>query len=231
MMVVLASRHDLPALDFVARLAPDAGLLTCQDLSTRGWWYEPGSPIRTLVVGGQRIPGDEIDGVFSRLPSVDENELTDIVPGDRGYVAAEMTAFLTAWLSEVSCPVLNRPTPASLMGPHLRNEKWAHLAAGLGIPAAPVLRSVPGAAGDRLPDAGRAVVVNVIGRLCTGHPDLGLRAAALTLAAAAGVGLLRVIFAAPEAGSAFLGADYWVDLDDPAVASAVVRYFGDGRAR
>jgi hypothetical protein len=232
MLVVLASRHDCSCQGFVAGLAADAGLLTCQDLSARGWRYEPGGQVRTLVVGGRPIPGHEVDGVLTRLPSVDENELAGIVPADRSYVAAEMTAFLTAWLSDLRCPVLNRPAPLCLMGPYLRKEQWVQMAARLGIPVMPARRSVPGVIDNRLHDLPPgSATIDVVGGLCVGRAAHSLRASALALAKAAGVGLLRTAFAAPEAGSAFLGADYWVDISDPRISQAVVRYFTDGRGR
>jgi len=86
------------------------------------------------VVEGKRVPQKEITGVLTRLPCVFEQELVDITPDDRRYVAAEMTAFLLFWLSRLKCPVLNRPTPTCLSGPYWRREKWIHVAARVGIP-------------------------------------------------------------------------------------------------
>jgi hypothetical protein len=40
----------------------------------------------------------------------------------RKYVAAEFNAFLLAWLSAQSCPVLNRPTASCLSGPNWQPE-------------------------------------------------------------------------------------------------------------
>ncbi len=232
MLVVLASRYDASCQKFVTGKAADARLLTCRDLSVRGWQYDPGGEVRTSVIDGRLTGEDEIDGVLTRLPSVVASELADIVPRDRSYAAAEMTAFLSAWLSDLRCPVLNQPTPVCLMGPIWRKEKWIHTAAKLGITVVPARRSVPAAIDAQphdLPPG--SATVNVIGDLCVGIADQSLGKSARALAEAAGVDLLRARFTSPAAGSAFLGADYWVDINDPEVSEAVWNYFAGGRRR
>ncbi len=231
MLVVLASRYDRTCADLVADWAGDASLLTCQDLSASGWRYSPGDEVRTSVIGGRLVATHEIDGVLTRLSSVWESELGSIVPDDRSYVAAEMTAFLSAWLSDLPCPVLNRPAPMSLMGPYWRSEKWALTAAQLGMPVVPAHRSVPAITDIRLHDdllSGLATV-NVIGRRCLGNADESLFKSAVALAEAAGVSLLRARFASGEANSAFLDADYEVDVADPEVSAAILKYLAEGR--
>ena len=47
----------------------------------------------------------------------------------------------------------------------------------------------------------------------------------MALAEAVGVSLLRVRFASGEANSAFIEADYWLDLADPEVSAAILGYF------
>lgn len=223
MLVVLASQHDQSCRELAAGWAADARLLTCADLSVTGWQHRLGDEAGTSVLGGRPADARQIDGVLTRLPHVTEAELGAIVPDDRGYAAAEMTAFLAAWLTGLPCPVLNRPTPVCLMGPYLRKEQWVRTAAKLGIPVVPVHRSVPGAIENGLwPEA---ATVTVIGRRCIGGVNETLCRHAMALAGAAGVGLLRVTFASREAGSAFLAADYWADIADPEVSAAILEYF------
>jgi len=226
MLVILATRHDQACGRLVADWAGHASLLTCEDLSVRGWRYCPGGEMGASVVGASPARARDIEGVLTRLPRVDESELGNIVPGDRGYVAAEMTAFLAAWLSDLRCPVLNRPTAACLMGPHWRRERWVLTAAKLGIPVVTACRSVPAATQDGVPHLPRgSTTLHVIGQRCVGSVDESLCRWAVALAEAAGVGMLRARFTAAEAGPAFLDADYWVDVADPEVSKAIFSYF------
>lgn len=232
MIVVLASRHDRASGRLVADWAGHASLLTCQDLSVRGWRYGPGRVADAAVLGGRLTPAGEIEGVLTRLPRVDQSELGTIVPGDRGYVAEEMTAFLAAWLSDLRCPVLNRPTATCLLGPYWRRERWVLTAARLGIPVVTARRSVPAAAHDGRPDIPcGSTTLHVIGQRCVGSGDESLCRWAVALAEAAGVGMLRARFTVAEAGPAFLDADYWVDVADPEVSKAILGYFAGRQAR
>jgi hypothetical protein len=226
MLVVLASRHDQAGGRLFDTWGGQASVLTCQDLSARGWRYCPGGEVGASVIGGKLTRADQIDGVLTRLPYVSESELGSIVACDRSYVAAEMTAFLSAWLSDLRCPVLNRPTAECLMGPHWRREKWVLTAARLGIPIVTACRSVPDGMNDGWSDLlCRSTALNVIGQSCVGNADESLCESAVALAKAAGVGLLRARFTAAEAGAAFIDADYWVDIADPAVSDAILDYF------
>ncbi|HEV2714058.1 MAG TPA: hypothetical protein VGU64_02260, partial [Terriglobales bacterium] len=126
MIVVLASLDDSSAEALVQRWAHvDARLMTCEDLSRSGWSVSPHLRGRGMtVIGGERVGVKHIQGVLVRLSFVTENELPHIHPEDRLYLAAEIMAFLVAWLSELPCPVLNRPTPFCLAGPSWRPEQW-----------------------------------------------------------------------------------------------------------
>jgi hypothetical protein len=230
-LVVLASRHDRAACDFVARHGAGARLLSSRDLSARGWRYEPGGGVSRAVVGGDPVEVAEIEAVLTRLPSVTEADLGHIVAEDRAYVAAEMTAFLAAWLSDVACPVRNRPTPLCLMGPFWRPERWIRTASDLGLPVVPLERTVSEPLDTARLSPGRQThTVTVIGRRCLPDDDRALATASAALARAAGVEMLRAHFTGPEAGSAFVEADYWVELSDPETADAVMEELGRTRA-
>jgi hypothetical protein len=82
MLVVLASRHDGTSRRLVEAWSADARLLTCRDLSTRGWRYSPGRTGGTAVIGETVVEADEIDAVITRMPCVCENDLVGIVPDD-----------------------------------------------------------------------------------------------------------------------------------------------------
>jgi len=72
----------------------------------------------------------ELRGVVTRIANVHASDLAHIVEQDREYVAAELNAFLTAWLDSLRCPVINRPSASSLLGPALSHERWLALARG-----------------------------------------------------------------------------------------------------
>jgi hypothetical protein len=221
-LVVVASRFDSDARRFVEDWPGDARLLTPSDLSVRGWRHVPGAADNTAVIGGRTVATIEIDGVLTRLPAVLERELGFIASGDRGYVAAEMTAWLAAWLSELPCPVLNRPSPVHLMGPSWSREQWLHVARRLGIPVVTARRStgLEGAgSGWGLPCG--AVVTSALG-CAVGAGGDALADAAVALAEAAGVELLRAWFASEDPDAPLLGADYWVDLECPEVRAAIL---------
>lgn len=182
------------------------------------------------MIDGESVDVSEVEGVLTRLPAAMPSELREIDRNDRHYVAIEMTACLVAWLSELECPVLNSPAPWSLMGPPWAPERWTLEARRLGIPVVEV-RSVvadlpaaaPPVAESPAADAGRDMItVTVVGRRVIGDATGISGDAALRLAGAAGVQLLRVHFAACEGRPPrFSAADFWLDLDDPRVAAAL----------
>jgi hypothetical protein len=212
-LVVLASSRDRIAPQIVANWGADrTRLLTCRDLSRNGWRYRPGAAGRSVaVIGGQRLRAAEIEGVLVRLPYVPVDELPHIVPGDRSYVAQEMTAFLTAWLSELPCPVVNRPTAECLSGPAWSPQQWLHVAAGVGM-------AVDNGKAARVP----RVRVTVVGRRCFGSTLHGAADQVRQLAEVAGMELLDVHFAN---GPRFIRADPWPDASRPEVADALLECF------
>src|SRR5262249_56128954 len=122
MLAILAGRLDVGARALAARWSGlDARVLTPDDLCSAGWRYRPVTPGASVaVVAGERVAARAIRGVLVRLSRVDPGDLAFVAPDDRPYVAAEITAFLVAWLSSLTCPVVNRPTPSSLPPPPRR---------------------------------------------------------------------------------------------------------------
>lgn len=222
MLVVVANLQDKVAAWLVDRWRPQgAVLLTCADLSASGWRYcFPASQPSQVNAGGKVIASPEITGVLTRMPCVYEQELGHIVAGDRPYVASEMTAFLLAWLSSLTCPVLNRPVPACLAGPNWRSEQWIALAAKLDIPERPVHRSASGNSSSLNPESLCEVIV--VGERCFGDAAPQLFDYACLLAQAARVDLLAVYFAGPAPGSALVDASVWPDLAHPQLADAAL---------
>jgi hypothetical protein len=230
MLVVAANQMDEDAVSIAGRWQSfDAVLLTAADLSASGWRYcFPHSGRPRAIIAGRQLAIGEIVGVLTRMPCIYEQELGHIVPGDRSYVAAEMTAFLLAWLSSLACPVLNRPTPDCLAGPNWRGEQWVRLAAGLGIPVRP-LRRIASRRSDELTGVSICEVI-VVGNQCFGDVAPQLCSHARRLAGAAGAELLAIQFTGPESGSQFVNAHLWPNLASPEVADAVLgRLLGSSR--
>jgi hypothetical protein len=179
------------------------------------------------------IASREIRAVITRMPAVGEVEVAHVHPDDRRYAAAEMQAFLLAWLSSLECPVLNRPSPNNLGGPWWTVAQWVQRARRLGVAARPVKQRIVFQADastdtERRVDA-NAIFVDVVGDrafLIGGREPVASEAplvhAAVSLARDAGVELLRVYF---EPGSeerpVFIEADLWIDIAADSVASAV----------
>jgi hypothetical protein len=237
MIVIVASRYDLLAQTVANRWqAHDARVLTPRDLALAGWQYRPGDDRNgKAVIAGQVVPTAEIRAVLTYLPGVWIGELLEIVPQDREYIAAEMTAFLLTWLTSLGPRVHNRPTATGLTGPFWRPERWLHAAAQAGIPIRPLHRY---AAPDTLPatllpESG-AAHVTVIGTQAVGQVDEALKAQARQLARLAGVELLTARFDGPQAGARCTSADFTLDLSAEEIVDTLLAYLlnsekGNGR--
>jgi hypothetical protein len=225
MIAIIAAQNDEPARWLTARWeANGARLLTPKDLSVPGWRYKP-HPGRdyTAIVSKKSVTGTEIAGVLTRLAWVLEQDVPHLVSHDRAYVAAEMTAFLSSWLSGLKCPVINRPTPTCLVGPAWRQEQWVHAAARLGIPICPVRRNTrrhENAAEDEHPLP--VCSVTVVAGHSFGASDNLIQGYARRLASAVGVDLLAAHFVRVDETYKFASADLWPDVTVPEVADAIL---------
>jgi hypothetical protein len=224
MLLIVAQQHDRAAVSLAARWQyRGAAVLTLRDLSEPGWRFEVGSasPSRAIA-GGRAFTSDEVSGVLTRLAAAGCAELNHVAVEDRSYVSSEMTAFLLAWLSSLTCPILNRPAPGCLCGPNWRIEQWMHLAGRLGIPVNGVRRSTSPAAADEREGGAR---VTVVGGRCAGDVHLSLAAYARRLAEAAQVDLLEVWFTNAERGGRLHNVSLCPDISMPEIADAMLEYF------
>ncbi|HTB89322.1 MAG TPA: hypothetical protein VK743_15275 [Steroidobacteraceae bacterium] len=227
MLVIVAKGWDSTATALAARWSTnDAAILTPDDLSHAGWRQYLGAEraANIVVAQGRLIPQMEITGVVTRLPAITADDLGEIAPEDREYVAAEMTAFMMFWLSRLKCPVLNRPSAMSLAGPYWRAEKWALAAAAAGIKIAPTQRSSSDDA-KAGPQAAARATVTVIGERSFGDAHPVLTRTARRLAVLANAAMLTVYFTSPDRNGAFLGADSFPALEDDVFKDAALEYF------
>ena len=223
-LLIIASASDESAKRLATLWKGDgARLVLPRDLSRPGWRYQPGQVESSVALAdGELIPERQISGVLTRLGSIAEDELIEIAPADREYVAREMNAFLLAWLSALSCPMLNRPGSICLSGPNWRPEQWAHAASQAGVPVVPARRRVPYESAPS--PASRyepAATITVVGKKCFGPEDKFVREGARRIARRANVELLAVTFSGSGKDARFLSADLWPNISAPDVAAAV----------
>ena len=224
-LIILAKQQDGDAVWLADHWqSHNAVLISPSDLSKSGWSLRLATSNKSKICAGYRqITNKEIDGVLTLIPRVDSEDLDHIVPSDRQYVASEMSAFLLAWLSSRSCPVLNRPTADTLGGPGWRVEAWVHFASELGIPVSAIRRSTSRCIGDAKDQS--LCEITVIGDECFGNPIPQLYDNARILAKAAGTDLLTVRFANSEPNSTFVNANPWPNLASPELADALLHCF------
>ena len=228
MWLMLAHASDRTARELTERWPRACRLVTPADVCAEGWALE----IDDAAAGpsGAALPG-AVRGVITRLGGIGPTDLADVHVADRGYAAAELAAFLLAWLDDCPVPVISRPEPGSLNGPAWSTAQWtlaAHLAglAVLPLRLGSSLESAsdsPGACADGVPPDG--VTVTVIGDRVVGDAHPRLSQGAARLARSAGTRLLGVTFDGPEAGSRFAGASVCPALP-PKAAEALADQLG-----
>jgi hypothetical protein len=232
MLLILASRHDEEAASLETEWSGmHAQRLTCEDLGTVGWQWTPGKPGHSrLAVAGTLVSAAEIRGVLVRLQSVTEAELPHIDPVDRDFVAAELTAFLAAWLPELRCPVLNRPTPTQLDGPAWTPDRWLIEARRVGMNVSDQPRDFRlGTEPVTTAEPDSCSTATVVGDRCFGVPDEAASTHAQRLARAASVSLLSVRFANRPSGFEFREASLCPALCTPEIKAAVLELLTSAR--
>lgn len=112
----------------------EIALLTVKDMMSEGWeLYSDRFEDSFFVANGKQCAVNQIDGVINLLPFIYEKELIQIKEEDRSYVASELTAMMTYFLTKLSCKTINRPDAESLMGSSNLYYQWKHLVQKLGI--------------------------------------------------------------------------------------------------
>jgi hypothetical protein len=225
MILIVARATDGAARRLARRWSEDAArVLTPRDLSREGWLAGDVSPSApTLVAGAETAPASDVNAALVRIPCVSAADVSYVEPADRGYCAAEMTAFLAWWLSGLPCAVINRPTPASLSGTDWAEPTWAIMAAELGIACSLVCWRSAGQGRQPVDErAQRPVPVTAVGNRYAGTATASLGSAAVKLARAAGVEALTVWFDRDDADAHFVEARPWVDIDDPMIADLLL---------
>jgi hypothetical protein len=202
----------------------NAILMKPLDLCTQGWRIEVGRTHEgMLIANGRLLPVTHVTGVLNRLSFVDERELVAIEPSDRRYVAAELTAFVFYFLSQLPCRMINRPTVNNLAGCDWRLQEWAHYGQEQGIPF--VSQSMCGHASSQ--PAGqlrRTAILN--DAIVLSNDDQYPRNVA-ELVRRAGLVFADVCYLVRDHECLLHSVSLVPDLSSPEMASAVHRYFRD----
>jgi hypothetical protein len=207
MRVVLAHQGDQLAEQLVALLGADACRLTPRDLSKRGWQHHPTcAGMDTLPIGEHVLAASEITAVITRIAAVSVRDLTHIVEEDRDYVASEMTSFLLSFLTQLECPVINRPSAGSLMGPSWTQIRWRVAATRAGF-----------ALSTREDEPGQ--VITIVGDRVLGADHPRMIAAARALSREANATLLALRVARSDRTPLFIAAEPWATVSAESVAA------------
>ena len=218
LLVLFGQAGDLAGPALAKAWPGEVVVISPRDLSCAGWHLAVGDPAASVLsAAGRHLRPDMIAGVITRIGWVAPDELFWVEASDREYVAAEMSAFMLAFLDQFPCVVLNRPCPMCLAGPLPRPAVWRSEAARAGFALAP-----PGLVGDWR--------ISVVGGRCLGTADPELARSAETLAGALGAGLLALELAGDAAAPRFVAGHPFVDLTDPAIAAAAVAAIASGAA-
>ncbi|WP_318306690.1 hypothetical protein [Amycolatopsis solani] len=229
MLLILAHENDSAARALADRWGREAMLLTVDQLHRAQWSLsvDRSGRARASVSLGTPV---RVRGVVNRLGVITGADLSRVRREDRPYAAAELTAFLLAWLDACPAPVLNPPNPRCLNGPAWYPEEWADAAAAVGLRVAPVHRSVGLSPAAPVVEGGEAQRVHVVGDVCVGevHPLVGRQLRAL--ASLAGTPLLTATVSGLGARAEVREISAWPDVGDPTVADALAVALGRAAA-
>jgi hypothetical protein len=229
MLLILAHAHDSAARALADRWGDEALLLTVGDLHRARWRLEVDRDgrVATELATADGTPV-AVTGVVNRLGVITGADLSRVRAEDRPYAAAELTAFLLAWLDACPAPVLNPPNPRCLNGPAWYPEQWADAAASVGLRVPAVHRGVGLEAEppEDVPEWDGAVRAHVIGAVCVGDVDRALGRRLGELARLAGTPLLTATVSGPGPHAQVRDISAWPDLADPGVADAVAAALG-----
>ena len=190
-----------------------ASVLTCRDLALSKCAIRcPNIAYSRLTLAGRNVAAGEILGVINLMPAVFPGELYFFLETEREYQAAEFHALLTFFLGALPCPVVNRPTAASLTGPYAGKAAWIHVARRLGIPVADLhLDSANLAMPVADNQSGEWVEATCLhGEVISGGGPCAIDACRLSTAV--GVEYLRASFSKDKVGHALLGVSTVPDI-------------------
>ena len=233
MLIVVAHRMDQTAEMVVgAWNRPDTVIMRPSDLAAGDFSYRPGQVLDSVFRAGSRlVAAHDVTGVLVRVPWVLDDDLLTIRPGEREYVAAEMSAVLLSWLTELPARVINQPTPSCLCGPAWSQERWLGEADALGLPVAATCRDVgplgfhSSPSARARPTAGEQLRFTVVGGTALAAPTREWARWGCRLARRACCDLLACDLVRCDGQLILTAVDVWPDVTTPVVAAALLAAF------
>jgi hypothetical protein len=136
--LLLLARAGDPAVETLRQLEPQRlRHVDIRDLSRAGWRHVVGRPDEASACAGGEVLGvGQIAAVLCRIVAVVPEDLGHLHDEDRAFAAAEMNAFLRAWLAQFEGRRCNEPNGTSLAGPAWHPMRWRWFAQRLGVPVA-----------------------------------------------------------------------------------------------
>jgi hypothetical protein len=209
--LLLLARSDDASVRALQQQAPNRVLHAgIADLSRVGWRYSGGCPEKAAACAdGRVVEAGKFGAVLCRIAFVAPGDLAIVHPEDREYAAAEMTAFLRAWLAQFPGLRCNEPTWMSLAGPGWHPLQWTWIVSKLGIPVAAAGATQRGC---------ETAMATVAGSQVLGVSDPLLAEYSLRIARAVKARLLSIRFAR-DGGWRFQSADPRPYLDAAGAAA------------
>jgi hypothetical protein len=201
-----------------------ASVFTCRDLALSKCSIRcPNVADSRLTLEGRNVAAGGIVGVINLMPAVFPDELYFFPETEREYQAAEFHALLTFFLGALPCPVVNRPTAASLTAPYAGKAGWIHVARKLGIPVADLrLDSANWAMLDAKKQPGELAEATCLhGEVISGSTPWAI--GACRLASAVGVEYLRASFSKHGDGHALLAVNTVPDIRQKATRNGLLQ--------
>ena len=201
-------------------------LLRPQDILRPGWSLAlTPSPALGCAIDGRAFTGGAVRGVITWLSHIPVEDCLGLQVEDRSYAAAELEAFLSAWLRHLGAPKLNPPSFRALNGDPEHPLRWkAHAwASGLrtvdhpgpadrtdpvDAPEAPASAEVGAAHPVPAPSPAqtRRLRVTVVGDHVAGTDDPQVRTLARDFSRRCGLPLLGIDLVRDAEGLVFAGA-------------------------
>jgi len=219
-IVILARAGHAPARALAAAWPGGAATLATPGDFLRAAWRWRLRPTGAITAQGPAwltAPA----GVLCLLEAVTAADLPIIAPEDREYAAAELSAFLSAWLYTLPCRRLNPPSLTALNGER-HALLWRAHAQEAGLQTLPLEAADPEAA--YAPPAVPATTITAIAGTILGG-TAKTQAAILRLAGRAGLPMLQATFCETPRGLALHSATAQPDLSAPAALAALVKAF------